>query len=76
MRNINPGSGPTVNAAIYATQGVKPSGAVRINGSLTCGYLNKSQIPGGASLSVIYRPPPATPLVTAVSARTALALDR
>lgn len=76
MLNINPGSGPTVNAAIYATQGVKPSGAVRINGSLTCGYLNKSQIPGGASLSVIYRPPPATPLVTAVSARTALALDR
>lgn len=70
------GAGQTVNAAIYATQGVKPAVPITLNGNLTCGYLNKAQIPGSARLDITYQPPTATGLVSAISPRTAICIDQ
>ena len=70
------GDNATVNAAIYATQGVKPAGKLILNGLYTCGFLNKSQIPDGSELDVTYRPSPVTGVVTAISPRTAMFLEK
>jgi len=79
MLTLRPSSpGQAVVASVYATQGVKPAGPLAIAGNLTCGYVNKSQIPDGAALDLYYRSPPDAALcrICAVSPRAALVVDR
>ncbi|MBI4859983.1 MAG: hypothetical protein HY815_06930 [Candidatus Riflebacteria bacterium] len=76
----------TVVGSVYATQGVKPQGSVQIVGNMSCGFVNKAQIPDASALQVHYRFDTLRPAdravfrngswhAVAISQRSCLALD-